>query len=34
VIGELTREGYIRSGYGKLMLENERGLEDLAKQAA
>lgn len=34
VIGELTREGYIRSGYGKLVLENPGGLELLSKQAA
>ncbi|MCV5960277.1 helix-turn-helix domain-containing protein, partial [Escherichia coli] len=34
VIGELSREGYIKSGYGKLVLENIRGLEDLAQQAA
>jgi CRP/FNR family transcriptional regulator, global nitrogen regulator len=33
VIGELTREGYIRSGYGKLVLENPSGLEQLSKQA-
>jgi len=34
VIGELTREGYIRSGYGKLVLENPSGLERLSKEAA
>ncbi|MCS7195113.1 MAG: helix-turn-helix domain-containing protein, partial [Meiothermus sp.] len=34
VIGELTREGYIRSGYGKLVLENIKGLEQLSKEAA
>lgn len=34
VIGELTREGYIRSGYGKLVLENPSGLQTLARQAA
>jgi CRP-like cAMP-binding protein len=34
VIGELSREGYIRSGYGKLILEDPRGLESLAQQAA
>jgi len=34
VIGELTREGYIRSGYGKLILENPNGLERLSKEAA
>lgn len=34
VIGELTREGYIRSGYGKLILENPGGLERLSKEAA
>ncbi len=34
VIGELTREGYIRSGYGKLVLENPGGLERLSKEAA
>ena len=34
VIGELSREGYIRSGYGKLMLQDVEGLEDLAQQAA
>ncbi len=30
VIGELTREGYIRSGYGKILLLNLEGLEALA----
>ncbi|MCL4454228.1 MAG: helix-turn-helix domain-containing protein [Deinococcus sp.] len=34
VIGELSREGYIRSGYGKLVLQNMQGLEDLAQKAA
>ncbi|RDI96434.1 Crp/Fnr family transcriptional regulator [Meiothermus sp. QL-1] len=34
VIGELSREGYIRSGYGKLVLENIKGLEQLSKEAA
>ncbi len=34
VIGELTREGYIRSGYGKLVLENPAGLERLSQEAA
>lgn len=34
VIGELSREGYIRSGYGKLMLQDLEGLEELAQQAA
>ncbi|PZA06446.1 MULTISPECIES: helix-turn-helix domain-containing protein [unclassified Meiothermus] len=34
VIGELSREGYIRSGYGKLVLQDLEGLEDLAGQAA
>lgn len=34
VIGELSREGYILSGYGKLMLQDVRGLEELAQQAA
>jgi CRP/FNR family transcriptional regulator, global nitrogen regulator len=34
VIGELTREGYIRSGYGKLILENPSGLQQLSREAA
>ncbi|ETN88274.1 Crp/Fnr family transcriptional regulator [Thermus scotoductus] len=31
VIGELTREGYIRSGYGKIILKDIRGLKELAQ---
>ncbi|TBH20595.1 helix-turn-helix domain-containing protein [Thermus thermamylovorans] len=31
VIGELAREGYIRSGYGKILLKDIRGLEELAR---
>lgn len=30
VIGELAREGYIRSGYGKIILKDVKGLKDLA----
>ena len=31
VIGELTREGYIRSGYGKIILKDIKGLKKLAQ---
>lgn len=31
VIGELTREGYIRSGYGKIILKDIQGLKELAQ---
>jgi len=31
VIGELTREGYIRSGYGKIILKDIKGLKELAQ---
>ncbi|WP_105317371.1 helix-turn-helix domain-containing protein [Thermus tenuipuniceus] len=31
VIGELTREGYIRSGYGKIVLKDIKGLKELAR---
>ncbi|TFU16714.1 helix-turn-helix domain-containing protein [Thermus tengchongensis] len=31
VIGELTREGYIRSGYGKIILKDIKGLKELAR---
>ncbi len=31
VIGELTREGYIRSGYGKILLKDIKGLKELAQ---
>ena len=31
VIGELTREGYIRSGYGKIVLKDLKGLRELAQ---
>ncbi len=31
VIGELTREGYIRSGYGKIQILDLKGLEALAR---
>ncbi|WP_117237355.1 helix-turn-helix domain-containing protein [Thermus sediminis] len=31
VIGELSREGYIRSGYGKILLKDVRGLKELAQ---
>ena len=31
VIGELVREGYIRSGYGKILLKNLEGLKALAQ---
>lgn len=31
VIGELAREGYIRSGYGKIVLKDPEGLKTLAK---
>ncbi|MGC8968330.1 MAG: helix-turn-helix domain-containing protein [Thermus sp.] len=31
VIGELSREGYIRSGYGKIFLKDVRGLKELAQ---
>lgn len=31
VIGELTREGYIRSGYGKIILKDIQGLRELAR---
>ncbi|WP_038055781.1 helix-turn-helix domain-containing protein [Thermus amyloliquefaciens] len=31
VIGELTREGYIRSGYGKIVLKDLQGLRELAR---
>lgn len=31
VIGELSREGYIRSGYGKIVLKDLRGLKELAQ---
>ncbi|MFN4070757.1 MAG: helix-turn-helix domain-containing protein [Thermus caldifontis] len=31
VIGELTREGYIRSGYGKIVLKDIQGLRELAR---
>lgn len=31
VIGELAREGYIRSGYGKIVLKDPEGLKTLAQ---
>ena len=31
VIGELAREGYIRSGYGKILLKDLKGLKELAQ---
>ncbi|GGM97482.1 transcriptional regulator SdrP [Thermus composti] len=31
VIGELAREGYIRSGYGKILLKDLKGLKELAE---
>ncbi|MCX7849671.1 helix-turn-helix domain-containing protein [Thermus sp.] len=31
VIGELSREGYIRSGYGKIVLRDLKGLKELAQ---
>jgi len=31
VIGELAREGYIRSGYGKIQLLDLKGLKELAE---
>ncbi len=31
VIGELAREGYIRSGYGKIFLKDVQGLKELAQ---
>ena len=31
VIGELVREGYIRSGYGKILLKDVKGLKELAQ---
>ncbi|GAB5603525.1 Crp/Fnr family transcriptional regulator SdrP [Thermus sp. FJN-A] len=31
VIGELSREGYIRSGYGKIVLKDLKGLRELAQ---
>ncbi|MDM7323937.1 MAG: helix-turn-helix domain-containing protein [Thermus sp.] len=31
VIGELAREGYIRSGYGKIVLKDLKGLRELAQ---
>ena len=31
VIGELAREGYIRSGYGKILLKDLKGLKALAQ---
>jgi CRP-like cAMP-binding protein len=31
VIGELAREGYIRSGYGKIVLKDPEGLKTLAR---
>jgi CRP-like cAMP-binding protein len=34
VIGELTREGYIQSGYGKLVVLNLEGLKTLASETA
>ncbi len=34
VIGELAREGYIRSGYGKVALINVKGLRELAHRQA
>jgi len=32
VVGELAREGYIKSGYGKITLTDLKGLEDLASR--
>jgi len=32
VIGELAREGYIKSGYGKITLLDLKGLEELARR--
>ena len=32
VVGELSREGYIQSGYGKITLLDLKGLEDLANR--